>query len=65
MSSECERCDGCGRIASGEEGAPWTFWENLPLKASMAVVMGLVRPIPCPVCHGTGQVPKEKEAMDG
>ena len=52
--SDCQNCDGCGKIANDEDGTPWTVWESLPLKSSAAVLMGLIRPIPCPVCDGTG-----------
>ena len=51
---QCPQCDGCGKIASGDEGAPWTFWENLPLRNAVAVVAGLVKPLPCPRCRGRG-----------
>lgn len=51
---KCGRCDGCGRIADTEEGEPWTSWLELPLQSSAAVLMGIVNPIPCPDCGGTG-----------
>lgn len=51
----CGRCDGCGRIASGEEGAPWTAWVQLPRQSKVAVLAGIVQPIPCPSCKGTGR----------
>lgn len=47
---KCDRCWGCGLIASSEDGEPWTMWLDLPLKSSLAVVMGIVRPLPCPKC---------------
>lgn len=47
---KCHRCDGCGLIASSERGEPWTAWTSLPLHSSAAVLMGVVRPIPCPAC---------------
>lgn len=53
---KCKRCDGCGKIASGEEGAPWSRWMELPLKNSLAVVAGVVKPITCPNCDGSGIV---------
>lgn len=49
-SEKCDRCDGCGLIASSKDGEPWTAWTSLPLHSSTAVVMGLVRPLPCPSC---------------
>ena len=51
---KCQRCDGCGKIANDEDGTPWTFWEKLPLQSAGAAVMGMVRPIDCPDCKGTG-----------
>lgn len=56
MTDKCQRCDGCGRIASGEEGAPWTMWESLPPGSKAAVELGFVKPIPCPECGGFGTV---------
>lgn len=53
---ECRRCLGCGRIADSEEGEPWSMWLDLPLKSAAAVTLGVVRPIDCPDCGGTGQV---------
>lgn len=46
----CARCDGCGLIANTEEGEPWTSWTSLPVESQVAVRLGLVAPIPCPVC---------------
>ena len=48
----CDKCEGCGQVADTEEQEPWTAWLDIPLGSSMAVVMGLVRPIPCPKCKG-------------
>lgn len=52
---KCMKCEGCGRIANDDDGTPWTYWENLPLKSGLAVMAGLVRPQPCPACNGTGE----------
>lgn len=49
-ASKCQRCDGCGLIANSDDGEPWSFWLELPLQSSAAVIMGLVKPIPCPAC---------------
>lgn len=47
---ECQRCGGCGQIANSEDGEPWTAWTSLPPGSDVAVMLGLVRPIPCPEC---------------
>ena len=53
---KCGKCDGCGKVADTDDQEPWTAWLNLPLGSSAAVVMGLVKPIPCPTCEGSGMV---------
>jgi DnaJ-class molecular chaperone len=53
----CRRCRGCGQIANSDDGEPWTFWAELPAPSNLAVQLGIVRPIPCPDCKGTGQRP--------
>ena len=52
---QCPRCDGCGQIADSEDGEPWTTWTNLPSASRIAVAIGLVKPLPCPVCGGSGE----------
>lgn len=54
-AATCPRCRGCGQIASGDEGAPWSDWLALPLGSSLAVLAGIVKPISCPTCNGTGK----------
>jgi hypothetical protein len=54
LENKCRKCDGCGQIASSEDGEPWTVWQNLPPGSDAAVRLGLVKPIPCPGCGGTG-----------
>jgi hypothetical protein len=51
----CPRCDGCGRIANSEAGEPWRVWEALPEASAVAVRLGIVKPILCPDCAGTGR----------
>lgn len=53
----CTRCDGCGKISDSDDGEAWTAWTSLPLQSSVAVLMGWVKPIDCPVCRGEGTVP--------
>ncbi len=52
----CPRCEGCGKLADSDDREPWTVWENLPLRSAGAVLLGLVKPIECPDCSGTGKV---------
>lgn len=56
VTRPCERCDGCGQVASSDHQEPWTAWLGLPLKSSLAVLAGLVRPITCPACGGAKRV---------
>jgi hypothetical protein len=56
--TQCDRCDGCGRIANSEDQEPWTDWTNLPAHSQLAIRIGLVVPITCPDCGGTGHLPK-------
>lgn len=51
---KCGRCDGCGRIADSDSGEPWTAWAELPPGSDIAVRLGIVKPIPCPSCGGSG-----------
>lgn len=55
--AKCTRCDGCGQIANSDDGEPWSVWLNMPIGSSMAVLVGLVKPITCPACAGTGKKP--------
>lgn len=53
--SKCVNCDGCGKIADDDDGAPWSMWLSLPVQSSIAIQMGWVKPIDCPECGGTGK----------
>ena len=53
---KCMKCDGCGKVADTEDQEPWSMWLDLPIRSGSAVMMGLVRPMPCPACGGTGRV---------
>lgn len=55
MMDVCTRCEGCGKIANDEEGSAWTHWENLPEESKLAIKLGLIYPIACPACGGTGK----------
>lgn len=54
--AKCVRCEGCGKVATSDDREPWTYWENLPPGADLAVQLGLVRPEKCTDCEGTGEV---------
>lgn len=56
QEDKCPQCEGGGRVADTEGHEPWTFWSELPPGSDIAVQMGLVRPIECPLCHGTGRL---------
>jgi hypothetical protein len=53
-SGDCDRCEGCGYVANSDDAEPWTAWANLPMQSAIAVQMGLVKPVPCPECDGSG-----------
>lgn len=55
MSYRCDKCDGCGKVSDNEDEDPWTRWMKLPLESAAAVVLGIVKPKPCPKCGGTGE----------
>jgi hypothetical protein len=54
---KCQKCNGCGKIANSQQQEPWTYWENLPVKNAIAIISGIVKPIECPTCKGTGYAP--------
>jgi len=65
MSGEkCPSCDGCGQVADTEDREPWTDWLKLPLGSGAAVVAGIVKPVTCTACLGTGNSP-ESEPIAG
>ena len=53
--NRCERCEGCGQITSDDGGTPWIHWSNLPLSSAGAVLLGVVKPLVCPECNGSGR----------
>jgi hypothetical protein len=50
----CPKCWGEGKVANSDQQEPWSTWAELPPGSDLAVRMGIVRPIPCPMCGGTG-----------
>ncbi len=55
----CKQCLGWKRVDDGEKQS-WKYWEELPVSIRLAVTLGLVRPVECPNCHGTGQEPRDE-----
>lgn len=52
---QCYRCDGCGQVANTKDMEPWSAWEALPKASKLAIRMGIVSPVPCPTCRGSGK----------
>ena len=52
--TECPTCKGCGEITNDEDRTPWKYWEEIPIENKLAIMMGIVKPIECPDCRGTG-----------
>ncbi len=53
----CTKCDGCGQVADTEAQEPWSAWINLPTGSAAAMLLGVVKPKPCPRCSGSGKEP--------
>lgn len=53
--ASCPRCLGCGQLADSDDREPWTMWQDLPPGSDLAVRLGIVRPVPCGHCSGTGK----------
>lgn len=62
-TKECRRCAGCGEIANDRDGTPWKYWLELSAHCGLAIAMGLVSPLPCPRCGGSGKVPSADGAL--
>ncbi len=59
--TQCWTCEGEGRTDGNDdisERAPWSFWENLPPGSDLFVRLGLVKPVDCTECNGTGKAAK-------
>lgn len=50
----CPRCWGCGQLANTEAREPWSAWLSLPTASHLAMLSGIVAPISCDACAGTG-----------
>jgi len=56
----CKQCLGWKQV-DNTQGISWKVWAELPEKLSVAIHMGLIRPVICPHCNGTGIEPEEVE----
>jgi hypothetical protein len=57
----CQQCLGWKRIANSDDQESWKYWAELPTQSAIAVQVGMVKPVECPRCHGTGVEPKDPE----
>lgn len=53
--AQCAKCMGCGWVADTADQEPWSMWANLPPESAIAARIGLVQPIRCPQCEGSGK----------
>lgn len=51
----CPQCLGWKRIANDDDQSSWKYWAELLLPANIGVQLGIVYPIMCPKCLGTGR----------
>lgn len=58
-TEKCPACEGEGRVANTEDKEPWSAWETMPATAKAAIHLGLVRPVDCIPCGGTGRKRRE------
>jgi hypothetical protein len=52
----CKQCLGWKRVDNGQ-GVSWKEWMDLPAPSRSAVDAGIIKPVVCPRCHGTGVEP--------
>ena len=60
----CTLCEGWKCVDNGEDPVSWKSWAELPAPSNLAVQIGLVRPVVCPRCEGTGIEPQPEEEQD-
>lgn len=53
----CQKCLGWKQIANDDDQSSWKFWAELPPPSNLAVQVGMVFPIDCPRCQGSGKEP--------
>ena len=55
VRDKCNTCDGEGKVANTDNMEPWSQWAQLPVQSALAVVIGIVKPMTCPTCKGSGK----------
>jgi len=61
LTTACPACDGCGKVANTQDQEPRSRWLALPLTGAAAVTMGLIKPVTCRRCGGSGHLVKDEE----
>lgn len=56
LTVTCWRCLGDGKLATDDAQSPWRYVAKIPLESAAAVLLGLVRPVDCYVCGGSGRL---------
>lgn len=57
----CQKCLGWKHIANDDAQTSWKHWAELPPPENLAVQLGMVFPIVCPRCKGSGIEPSAAE----
>ncbi len=55
-ANACEQCLGWKRVDDGELQS-WKYFEELPAQSKIGIALGLIKPITCPRCKGSGVEP--------
>jgi hypothetical protein len=55
----CRQCLGWKRVANSDDGESWKYWAELAPPSNLAVMLGVVQPVECPRCKGTGKEPSD------
>lgn len=56
----CTQCLGWKQVAS-ESKESWKYWAELPAPSNLAAQLGIVYPVECPRCHGSGIESKSQQ----
>ena len=54
----CKQCLGWGKVANSDDQESWKYWAELKPPENLAIQLGVVKPIQCPRCNGTGIEPE-------